>query len=138
MQPLVKQPYPALDTDGWIRTPEHVVDHLLSDFFLSDYSQTENFTGRVASYAWLVHEYQADTGRLSQEVAQALTSYFMDYFYDVDATVTWANEDNTINRQKLIISMQITDGAGTIHELVRIANQDGFKVTSIIAVMNDG
>lgn len=135
---LVKQPYPGLDTDGWIITPTAVADRLLGDFFLSDYSQTENFTGRVSSFAWVVKTYEHDSNLLSEMTQDQLSQYFDKYFWEPEVVVNWENEEGSINKQILKIYATFQDRHGDVHNLARLARGDGTRIREIIAISNDG
>lgn len=138
MASLSKQPYPGLEVDGWITTPAAIADRLLSDFFLSEYAQTENFTGGVLSFPWLIKEYQDNLDGLTQALQDGLVTYFERYFWNPEVAVQWRDEENSINRQVVIIFLVFYDSQGEQYNIARIAKSDGNKIREIIAVVNDG
>lgn len=130
--------FPSLDTDGWLSTSVKVADSLISHFFLSEYSQTAVFPGTVASFAWILQQYQNDLSRTVQETQGTLSSYFSKYFQNVEVEVKESLMENSINRYQLTIYLVFTDEEGVQHNLSRLIRYTGMKVTEIIAVLNNG
>lgn len=127
---------PTADLDGWVNSPIKVADYLVSHFFLSDYSQTMEFKGDVASFSWLLHSHQGDISRITSETKNTLADYFSKYFHDVKVEIVEKQEENSINNYGLMLYLEFTDNLGIIHTLSRLIKHNGMKVNDIIAVIN--
>ena len=131
--------HPTLDTDAWVNSPIKTADYLLSHFFLSDYSQTAHFKGRVASFAWIVQHYQGDYERIQTELQSTLSAHFEKQFSDVEVQIADVPNPDSINQKQLSLYLVFTDTTGTEYNLARIVQySDNLKVTNIISVNNTG
>ena len=125
----------TLTLDGWVNQSIVVVDQMLSDFFLSEYSQTFAFTDKVASFPWILARYQNDLDKLCQETQSRLSIYLSRQFDDVEVSITHQLEEASINRHALLVYLAFRDGAGEVFTLARIARYDGLKVNEINKIL---
>lgn len=130
--------FPALDTDGWVDTPTKVADYLISQFFLSDYSQTANFVGGVASFVKILQQFQGDISGICNETQMTLSKYFSKYFNSVEVEVTGLDKPNSINVTNLTLWLVFTDSEGVQYNLNRIITYSGLKIIDIVATINNG
>lgn len=130
--------FPSLDTDGWVNTTVKVADYLISHFFLSDYSQTHVFDGKVASFSWILQHYQSDITGIISETQSTLQKYFSSQFNEVEVEVREKEDPSSINNHPLTIYLGFIDQDGVEHTLERIIKYQGLKVTEIISVINKG
>ena len=133
-----KYVFPTLTVDGWVDRSISVVDQMLSDFFLSEYSQTYAFTGRVSSFSWILQQYRDDLPRMQQEIQNTLVIYFSTQFNDVEATVTQELREGSINTHSLLLYMRFVDNNGETFTLGRIVKYTGLKVTEVLKTLSEG
>ena len=133
-----KYVFPTLTVDGWVNRSISVVDQMLSDFFLSEYSQTYAFTGRVTSFSWILQQYRDDLPRMLQEIQTALVIYFSTQFNDVEASVTQELRENSINTHSLLLYMRFVDNSGEEFTLGRVVKYTGLKVTEVLKTLSEG
>lgn len=129
---------PTLDTKGWINRPISVYDTMLSDFFLSEYSQTFAFTDDVSSFPWILQQYRDDITRIASETKSRLSIYFARQFNDVEVTVNYQANENSINSYALLLFMEFTDVNGERFNLNRLIKHDDLKVSEIISTLATG
>lgn len=131
--------YPSLDVDGWTKSSLHVADKMLSDFFLSEYSQTFAFAGTVKSFPWFIQQYESDPLQLISNLQSALSTYFTTQFNDVDVQMNYEKDDTqSINIYSLIFYMTFTDDVGDVFNLSKIIRHDNLKVTEITNILQNG
>ena len=133
-----KSLFPSLDTDGWVNTSIKVADYLFSHFFLSDYSQTAVFNGKVSSFAWILQRHQSDIPQIMSVTQSTLSEYFSKQFSEVEVQIGEIPNTESINDHKLSIFLTFKDLDGITHNLERIIKYQGLKVSEIIAVVNNG
>ncbi len=129
---------PTLSTQGWINRPVSVYDTMLSDFFLSEYSQTFVFIDDVSSFPWILQQYRGDIDRIASETKARLSIYFARQFNDVEVTVTYQANENSINSYALMLFMEFTDSTGEVFNLNRLIKHDDLKVNEIISTLATG
>ena len=128
-----------MSTDGWVNTSIKTADYMFSHFFLSDYSQTAEFSGDVASFSYIVERYADDLSAMAQQIQSNLAAYFSTQFSNVDIQAsTIQNIQTTINVYELTLYLTFTDTDGVTFNLSRLVQYAGLKVVDIIAVINHG
>ncbi len=131
-----KHLFPAIDLDGWVKSPIKVADYLMSHFFLSEFNQTANFPDNVYSFAYFMQKNIESPNLLAQDLQDALTDYFSTQFSDVTAEIITSDKPDSNNLKNLNIYMVFKDSTGAEHNLARLINYSGNKVTEIISVNN--
>lgn len=131
-----KHLFPTIDLDGWVKSPVKVADYLMSHFFLSEYNQTSNFPDNVYSFANLMQKNIESATLLAKDLQDSLTDYFTTQFSNVTIEVTTSDKPDSNNLKNLNIYMVFTDSVGTEHNLARLVNYSGNKVTEIISINN--
>jgi len=111
---------------------------MLSDFFLSEYSQTFVFIDDVSSFPWILQQYRGDIDRIAAETKTRLSIYFARQFNDVDVTVSYQANESSINSYALMLFMEFTDTEGETFNLSRLVKHDDLKVTEIISTLING
>ena len=130
-----KQPHPALTVDGWTSSSIQVADQMLSDFFLSEYSQSFCFPEHVSSLPWLLQRYINDPTTLALEIQQILTTYFSKQFSDVQVEVTANAMENSISVSELSFFMTFTDDTGELFNLNRLLRYNNLKIVEITNIL---
>lgn len=130
--------YPSLDTDGWLSSPTDVADKLMSDFFDSNYSQTDIYLGNVSSFGYIMQVTKGDLNACKSKIEETLKSYFLRYFSNVTIEVTTESVNPTSSKAELGIYMTFTDTDGKMYNLGKLVQLEGTKVNKIIKLNNEG
>lgn len=126
----------TLTVDGWVNQSIQVIDQMLSDFFLSEYSQTFAFTDNVASFSWILQQYRDNLDTLTGETQRRLTDYLTRQFNEVEVIVEHKLNDDSINTHSLFVFMSVRDMAGEEFTLTRVAKHNGLKVNEINKILS--
>lgn len=130
--------FPSLSPDGWVNTPIKKADYILSHFFLSDYSQTSCFPGKVKSFSFLVQKHQNEVNELATELQTVLSEYFSNYFNNVEVEITSISDATSINIKNLTLYLAFSDATGNQINLSRLIKYADMRAVEIIATNNNG
>lgn len=130
--------YPSLDPDGWLSSPMDVADRLLSDFFDSNYSQTDIYLGNVSSFGYIMQNTKGDLNACKDRIKQTLSSYFLRYFPNVNIDVETNGTIDSSGKAELNIYMTFTDVDSKVYNLGKLVQLEGTKVSRIIKLNNEG
>lgn len=131
-----KYPYPGLSVEGWTSASLTVADQLLSDFFLSEYSQTYQFTNSVSSFPWIIQQYKENLTELQSVLQNTLTNYFLKQFHEVEVEVLTEIVEGSINHIAIRFFMEFTDTTGERFNLSRMIKHDGMRIIEISNYLN--
>lgn len=130
----MENPLPTLSTSSWVTDISEKADRLLSNFFVSQHSQSQMFHGHITSLTYLVQQYGHDNIALVRETKAALVTYLNSYFDEatVDATTDIPNEDDP-GRTNLTIDVVVTQGGEryTLGKLIQVVNSTIAEIVSI-------
>lgn len=127
--------HPSLTVDGWTNSSIHVADQMLSDFFLSEYSQTFCFPGKVKSFPWMLQRYGDSPEQLAATAQSALLEYMSNQFTDVGVEVSSQQNDGSINTHSLYFFMVFTDTKGetfNLNKLIQVGNSKVLQIMNIL------
>jgi len=127
---------PSLSEDGWVDSSIKIADYLLSHFFLSDYSQTYLYTGKISSLPWIIQHTQKnilDTVTLTQST---LNDYFKRYFDNVEVEVTEVPNAQDISYAQISIYLSFVDKNGIVQTLSKLIGIKDSKIHKIININN--
>lgn len=127
--------HPSLTPDGWTNSSIHVADQMLSDFFLSEYSQTFCWPGKVKSFPWMLQRYSDDPIQLAGVAQEALLEYLSKQFTDCNVEVTSKEESTSINRHSLYFFVSFTDTKGetfNLNKLIQVSNSKVLQIMNIL------
>lgn len=85
---------PSLTVDGNITNKDLQMKKLFQYFLASDYSQSNQFYGKIASLKYILATY-TDSADISLEIKKALNSLYTDFFDSVSVTVSIQNTTTT-------------------------------------------
>jgi len=137
--PLVKTILvPTLSLDGWVGSTAMKADYLISDFFLSEKSQTAFYGNEVASLPWIIQNYQGDVQKTTQAVRETLSTYFSRYFKDVTIDVSYAQDPPNSSEVKIKLYVSFLDDNGKEHTLTRLIDVLDAKIQKITNLNNNG
>ena len=126
-----KYVHPSLTPDGWSESTLHVADQMLSDFFLSEYSQTATWPDKVNSFPWFIQRYADDPQQLAIQIQETLKSYFGRQFESVEVEVLATADENSINTNSLSFFMTFQDSTGEVFNLNRLIRYSNMKIVEI-------
>jgi len=111
---------PSLSTENFISEPLIKLDTLYSYFLASDYSQSSIYTKNITSLKHLFEEHSSDNSALIDSTNDALKTYLLRYFDEVDINVSIDVEIGSLN-----IAIKVVDRDGveaSLHNTLNIAN----------------
>ena len=127
---------PTLSEDAWVTDSTAQVDYLFSHFFLSDYSQTQLYVGKVSSLPWIIQEGQGNMQRTTELLQQTLMKYFSRYFTRVTIEVTDSTPESAGSKAEITIYVNVTDREGKEIVLGKLIHLLNSKVSEIISISN--
>lgn len=130
-------PYPGLTVDGYTNTSTVVADKLLSDFFLSDKSQTYAFGQNVVSFAKIIHLHQGKPDLIASETEIQLRLYLQKFFPSVEISVEYRSRDGSDNAYDLYISLELVDTESRNISLVRLLQTKDNAIVGIMAYLTN-
>lgn len=71
---------PTLSTDGWVTDPVIMFDRAFADFMTSNYSQSKEFHGAIASLPWVIQKTTGDPTALKNVSKKILEDHLNDLF----------------------------------------------------------
>ncbi len=129
---------PTLSEDGWENSPEKMGDILISHFFISDYSQTQIYTGQVASLPYLVQKNQSDLSGLFTDITSVLTRYLSRYLQNVVVEVNQNSQYTTGSFIAINLFVSFMGSNGKSYTLSNIIETLNSKILNITKLNNDG
>jgi hypothetical protein len=130
--------YPSLTTEAWLSSPIAVADKLMSDFFNSNYSQSNLYLGNVSSFAYVIQSTKGNPDACAELMSNVLKRYFLRYYKDVNIQVTTDKETNVTSKSSLTIYMTFKDTDDKEYSLGELIEMEGLKVNKIIKLNNEG
>ena len=127
---------PSLSEHGWITNPIEIADMLFSHFFISEYSQTYLFKGKIASLPYILQQNQDDLQKMGDDVGFWLKTLFSNYFQNIVVTTNVNENDNNPNIHQLTIYVEFTDNDGKTYSLGRLIEIGDLKIRNIIVINN--
>lgn len=125
---------PVIDANGFVTDINLKADHALSNFYITQRSQTDHFRGSVTSLADIIRRFGNNPMQLQEHTQAVLEVYLGSQFEAVDLTVTATTTGPSINLQ---IEAILRDGANAIN-LVHAVTATNSIIKSIIDLQNDG
>ena len=127
---------PSLSEHGWITNPIEIADMLFSHFFISEYSQTYLFKGKIASLPYILQQDQDDLQKMGDNVGFWLKTLFSNYFQNTDVSaIVNPNADNP-NKHQLTIYVQFQDKEGKTYSLGKLIEISDLTIRNIININN--
>jgi len=125
---------PVLGSPGFASDLTIKADEALSNFYITQRSQSDMYRGSVVSLGDIISRYGNNPQELESEVRRVLEPYFQRQFDEVTLTVTTTTKDSSIDLQ---ISAILRDGNKSI-DLQHVVTSTDSKIRSIIDLQNDG
>lgn len=128
--------FPALSEDGWTNSPMKVADYLITDFLLSDRSQSYLYKDHVSSLPWIIQNTQKDMTRTIVDVQTTLVTYFSRYFNDVVAEVTEIPNVEDPSKAQISIYLKFVDDTQEEFVLGRMIQLIDSKIADVVTLSN--
>lgn len=129
-------PVPTLSTDGWVYDSLHIADHLMSDFFLSEYSQTALYPKEVASLPYIIELNKEYPDKVADAIQERLSTYFSRYFSNVEVEARYREDSSNTLKAIVDIFIEYTDSDGRTHSFAKGAELINGKFDKIVEVNN--
>lgn len=126
--------YPSLDENGWISSSNRVSDKILSDFFLSDFSQTYLYLGEVSSLPYIVESEMKNITLMCSKIQNQLTEYFSKYFKNILCECTEIENKKATSSAIISIYLNFTDSEENkfnIGKIFEVRDSDIVKVMDL-------
>lgn len=126
---------PTLSSAGFVSDPARKLDHLMSYFFIAEYSQSTVHAGYVTSLPYLIKNHAHDPAVLVDRIETSLKRMLDGYFEDVTINVTLdpvkeENQDPKIDIQ--VEGIVVDEGKSyPLAKLLSIANDKLTKVSDL-------
>lgn len=130
-----KHPHPGLTQEGWTSSSIHVADQMLSDFFLSEASQTFAWRNNVKSFPYYLQQSANDPDKLAIVLQEKLTGYFSEQFSSVQVEVQAIKDPDSISKHQLSFYISFSDTAGEVFNLSRLLTYSGLNITEISKIL---
>lgn len=126
---------PVLDPNGFVTDLIIKVDQAMSNFYITQRSQTDSFRGQLVSLSDLVRRFGDNTRKLQEETTQLLQSYF-DRQFD-EATLNVKAVDTPGSGIDLQIYAILRDGNNEVN-IAHSVSATNSRIKAIIDLQNDG
>lgn len=125
---------PTLSEDAWVSDAKQKADYLMAHFFLSDYSQTQLYVGKVSSLPWVIQSTQGNMMQTVLQLQQTLETYFGRYFDNVVVDVVDQTPTDSSSAE-IVLYIAFTDpetgATHTVNEVLRERNGIFSRIASI-------
>ncbi len=125
----------TMDARGQLTEPYQVLDQALADVFVSNFSQSVFYKGRVSSMVYLIQKYAEDPTGLINETKKMLTEYLSRFFdvVDVAASVSDPLDDPTVTDKRFTLRLEIKFSTnGVTYDAAHLAFVEDSKFQKII------
>jgi hypothetical protein len=133
-----KKFYPSLSEDGWVNNSVKLADKLLSDFFISDFSQTYLYSGAVSSFPWIIQNKQGNIVETAALVQSTLNVYFSRYFNNVVVESQDQTSADSPSKGNITLYIKFTDDEGIEYVIGKLLEIADMNITKIINLNNNG
>lgn len=130
--------FPVLGALGWTNSTLLTLDHLMSDFFIAEFSQTSIFPGEIASFPYLLQKYRTDPVGLTRATQETLLNYFRRYFNNVVVECSLQNPDTVDNDLSMSIYAEVTDATNHTYTVARMGEVIDGKFNRLVNINNTG
>lgn len=135
---MKKNVVPTLTPAGWVTNVVDKLDFLITYAFLSNYSQTNIYAGKVTSIPWLIQKHGADVDGLMSQMTVSLEQYFRRYFDEVAVVVERSKLDNPAsNKVTMSLIVNVTDD-GIKYSLAHAISMKDSNFLSYAKLNNEG
>ena len=130
--------FPVLGPLGWTNSTLLTLDHLMSDFFIAEFSQTSLFYGQITSFPYLLQKYRDDPTGLTRATQESLLNYFRHYFNNVVVECSLLNPETVENNLSMSIYAEVTDATNRSYTVARMDEIIDGKFNRLVNINNTG
>lgn len=126
-------PYPSLDTNGWIIDPASRLVAVFNTYYTTSYSQSVEHYGTLKSLPATIARNPRDRRLLGSNVTEDLNALFSAYFDSVDVNVTTEElKTNGVTNGiiNIIVSVSVQEGAG-VYKLAKVLSVENNKIIQV-------
>lgn len=135
---MEKNVVPTLSPAGWITNIVDKLDFLITYTFLSNYSQSNIYKGKIVSIQWMIQEYGSDLTRLTSYMTISLEEYFKRYFDEAVVIVERSKlDDPSSNKVTLSLIVNVTDN-GVMYSLAHSVSMANSVFSGYAKLNNEG
>lgn len=125
-----------MSSDGWVFESLHMADYLMSDFFLSEYSQTALYPRTITSLPYIIEENKGDPSGTAAKIEDGLTIYFSRYFTNVTVQASYRNDPTSGTKAIIDVFIEYMDSEGKTHSFAKGAEMIDGKFNKIVEINN--
>lgn len=129
---------PSLSMDGFVTEIRKQTDLMIAHYFASDFSQSNNFYGKITSLAYQVQLYGNDPTRLKAEMEEKLTRYLERYMESAIVEVKInAGTSGSLNRYNIDFDATVVKN-GLRYSVGHMIEVQNGRVKSIMNKLQNG
>lgn len=123
----------TLDTSGYVSDPPLIVDRVMRNFFVANYTQTNVHWGQIHSLPHLIAKFAEDMYGLSDAISSALESMLSGYFSSVlvDVTLEDIVENEPQQNIKIVATVYMDGAAFDVGKLLTLVKNRISKIENI-------
>lgn len=131
-----KIPVPTMSSDGWVFESLHMADYLMSDFFLSEYSQTALYPNTITSLPYIIEANKESPERIAEKIQDGLEVYFSRYFKNVIVQASYRDDPTSGSKAIVDVFIEYVDSEGKTHSFAKGAEIIDGKFNRIVEINN--
>tara|TARA_A200000159_G_scaffold164811_1_gene196461 strand:+ start:758 stop:1159 length:402 start_codon:yes stop_codon:yes gene_type:complete len=133
---MTKKVLPTLTVDGFVHSVPQTCDYLLAYFFLSQYSQSNLYYGKISSLAYIIQENGHDEQTMLLRIQSTLTTLFNRYFDSVEVSANITRDEDNEAQYEIVTELIVRRGdiSYNVGRQVSLIN----SVVQNIAELNNG
>jgi hypothetical protein len=129
---------PSLSEDGWLNDPAKMGDALISHFYVSDYSQTQLYLGKVASLPYIVQQNANNIQVMCTAIQNTLTTYLLRYFPVVTVEAQEHPDPTDSSNAAIDLYISYEDTKGNTYNFANLIKTLNGTIVDIINIINTG
>ena len=107
---MTKKVLPTLTVDGFVHSVPQTCDYLLAYFFLSQYSQSNLYYGKISSLAYIIQENGHDEQTMLLRIQSTLTTLFNRYFDSVEVSANITRDEDNEAQYEIVTELIVRRG----------------------------
>ncbi len=129
---------PSLSLDGWVTSPDKILDYVLSHYILTDNQQSYLYRDNLTSLPLTYYKYNSDPDGMANGIRTDLTNLLTKYFSQVDVSASAVQSVVDLNIYNVVVSAAVIGGDGKRYELNKITQLFNSKARYILNFSNYG
>lgn len=123
----------TLDSSGYVSDPPLIVDILMRNFFVANYTQTNVHWGQIHSLPYLISKYASDMYGLSDSIKRSLEEMLSGHFesVNVDVEIVDISDETPLQNIKITASVYSNNIAFDVGRLLTLVKNRISKIEDI-------